>query len=88
MVIIAYFFKKGTQNASKRNSFVSNCVGEIKKLLLRLWTAFGITWSVLRESVRSKLSSGSKLASIERGWGRDNTKTKPAFQSGGLDMSK
>ena len=33
MVIIAYFCKKGTQNTSKRNSFVSNCLGEIKKLL-------------------------------------------------------
>ena len=33
MTIIAYFCKKGTQNTSKRNSFVSNCLGEIKKLL-------------------------------------------------------
>ena len=41
---------------------------------------------ILRESVRSRLSSGSKRASIERGSGRATTKTKPASQSGGLGM--
>ena len=33
MALVSYFLKKGTQNTSKRNSFVSNCLGEIKKLL-------------------------------------------------------
>ena len=33
MVLVSYFLKKGTQNTSKRNSFVSNCLDEIKKLL-------------------------------------------------------
>ena len=33
MVLVSFLLKKGTQNTSKRNSFVSNCLGEIKKLL-------------------------------------------------------